>query len=82
MYLNVFSFPSKIWYDWFMAEHSCDLGTHGDARQQSRETTLEEAKRIFGPELQHLYQERLAMPWAMSGSWLGALPWWLPTNVS
>lgn len=25
-------------------------------RQQSRETTLEEAKRIFGPELQHLYQ--------------------------
>ncbi|CAJ1362417.1 unnamed protein product [Effrenium voratum] len=26
-------------------------------QQQSRETTLEEAKRIFGPELQHLYQD-------------------------
>eukprot|EP00913_Durusdinium_trenchii_P016244 g15266.t1 len=26
-------------------------------QQQSRETTLEEAKRIFGPDLQHLYQD-------------------------
>ena len=47
-------------------------------RQQSRETTLEEAKRIFGPELQHLYQAEVydEFRWAMK-----KIPWLIWDNM-